>query len=115
MEIDYLVMLSILKLHRGKSIKLVDGVLSDVAGINDIDIDGVLCYLLEKVNINMSIKNLNDSINRLISKGHLFIRAGRLCPSSRLIHYFVEILQYEEDINESLKMLSRRMSCFENQ
>ena len=46
MEIDYLVMLFILRLHKGKSIKLVDGILSDVAGINDITICDVLGSLL---------------------------------------------------------------------
>lgn len=74
MDTDCLVMLSILNLHRGKS-----------------------------------IKDLQSSINRIISKGHLSIIDNRLCPSIELIHFFVEILQYEEDINERLLILSRKM------
>lgn len=115
MDTEYLVMLAILQLHRGKSIKLVDGILLDVVGINDISIEDVFCYILEKCTINMSITNLNDSINQLISKGFLSISDGRLCPSLGITHYFVEILQYIDDINEKLQMLSRRMDNMENQ
>jgi len=114
MDTEYLVMLAILQLHRGKSIKLVDGILLDVAGINDISIEDVFYYIIEKCTINMGIKDLNDNISQLMSKGFLSIRDGRLCPSLGIIHYFVEILQYTDDINESLQMLSRRMDNMEN-
>lgn len=40
---------------------------------------------------------------------------GRLCPSISLIHYFTEMLQYEKDTKESLRMLSYRMSMIENE
>ncbi len=109
MDVDYIVMLSILQLHRGKSIKLVQGKLCDVDGINDISSNDLLRYISEKFVLNMENKVLNESINRLISGGFLSIREGRMCPSLGLIHYFVEILQYGDDIKESLSMLSARM------
>jgi hypothetical protein len=115
MDIDYLVMLSILQLHRGKSIKYVDGKMSDVTGINDISVNNVYSYLISTYNSNIDINDLNESINRLQTKGHLHIEDGRLCPSNSLIHYFVEILQYEEDKKECLRMLSSKISMIENQ
>ena len=110
MDIDYLVMLSILQLHRGKSIKYEDDKMSDVAGINDISVNNVYSYLLSTFNPNIEIDDLKESIFRLQTKGHLYIEDGRLCPSISLIHYFLEILQYEEDKKESLRMLSSRIS-----
>ncbi len=114
MDIDYLVMLSILQLHRGKSIKCLDCKMSDLAGINDIDANDVYSYLLSTGSPNIGINDLDESIIRLQTKGHLHIENGRLCPSISLIHYYVEILQYEEDKKESMRMLSSRISTIEN-
>lgn len=109
MDIDCLMMLCILELHRGKSIRLVDGIPSDVAGINDISKDDLFCYIQEKVVPSIGINDLSYSINRLVSDGYISINGGRLYPAIWLIHYFIEILQYEDDNKKRSQMLSKRM------
>ena len=115
MDIDNFVMLCILQLHSGKNIEIVDGMLNEIEGVNGISVDDIYCDILDKDKMNISIKDLKSSINRLMLKGHLSIRDERICPSLGLVYYFMEILQYEGDANESLQMLSSRLDSLETE
>ena len=115
MEIDNFVMLCILQLHSGKNIEIVDGMLNEIDGVNGISVDDIYCDILDKEKTNISIKDLKSSINRLMLKGHLSILDERICPSLGLVYYFIEILQYEDDVNESLNMISSRLDSLENE
>jgi hypothetical protein len=109
-DFDTLVMLSILRLHGGKSIKLVNGKLTNVPGINDIYLENVFSFIVKNHLLTITIEDITKSINRFISYKLVTIENNRLCPSYSLIRYYIEILKDTDCLEEQLKILDAKMN-----